>query len=284
MNFHRPSSVEEVVALLVADRDARCLAGGATLVAMLNAQLVKPSALISLSDISALKGIVRDADGSVWIGAMTSHRALAETDTLTGGQAVVREAAKAIGHPAIRNMGTIGGSICNADSTADYPAALVAAAATIEIAGPSAQRAVAADRFFLGHCQTALTQGEIVVAIRVPPSPPGAIGVYERFARLERDAATVSVALVLAMNGETCTHIRLALGACGPVPIRVEAAEARLRDSSLDDRALADASKLLLARCHPVDDLRATAEYRLMLVPPLVCRAVGRARAQLERR
>ena len=106
MNYHEPVTLEEAAALLAADEDARPLAGGATLVAMMNAELVEPTALVSLRRIAALDGISAAGDGTVTIGAMTTHHALANTEALDGGQAIVRRAARVIGHPAIRNMGT----------------------------------------------------------------------------------------------------------------------------------------------------------------------------------
>jgi carbon-monoxide dehydrogenase medium subunit len=195
----------------------------------------------------------------------------------------VRDAARLIGHPAIRNMGTMGGSISHADAAADYPAALVAAGAEIEIAGPAGRRTVPADAFFVDYLQTALEPGELVVAIRLLPSAPGAVSAYQKFARVEGDFATVSAAVVLAMDGAKCRAIRIAVGACGPVPVRVPAAEAALYDTTLNDRALAAACEMLAGACDPVDDFRGSAEYRLMLVPVLVRRAVEAARKRLEK-
>ena len=281
MKFHEPATVDEAVSLL-ADEDARCLAGGATLVAMMNAQLVEPSALVSLRRIDALKAIERAGDGTVTIGAMTTHKRIAAAEQLSGGQTVVRAAAGVIGHPAIRNMGTIGGSISHGDAAADYPAALVAADATVSIAGSGGSRDVPASDFFVDFLETSVEPGELVTAVRIPPAPDGAVGVYEKFARVEGDFATVSVAVVLSLQGGTCEHIRIALGGCGPVPIRSEQAEERLSGTALADADIAQACEALTAACDPVDDFRGSAEYRLMLVPVLVGRAIESARSRLE--
>ena len=132
MEFHGPTRVEDAVKLLAADEDARCLAGGATLVAMMNADLLMPSALVSLRHVEGLKGIEYVPDGGLRIGSMTTHHAVATEDDLAGAHTLLRQAAAVIGHPAIRNMGTMGGSIGHGDPAADYPAALVALDAGVE--------------------------------------------------------------------------------------------------------------------------------------------------------
>lgn len=278
MEFHGPTTVEEAVKLLAADDEARCLAGGATLVAMMNADLIVPSALVSLRHIDGLKGIAPQADGSLRIGAMTSHHAIATAQGLSGAHALLARTARVIGHPAIRNMGTIGGSIGHGDPAADYPGTLVALDAAIEVAGPGGTRTIAADDFFVDYLEVALEPGEMITAVIVPPSPAGAAGGYEKFARVEGDYATVSVAAVVAMDGNGCSHIRIALGSCGPTPVRVEAAEDRLRGSALDQAAIEDAATMIVEACDPVDDVRGSGEYRMMLVPVLLGRAIEQAR------
>ena len=277
MNFHEPATVEDAVAILAADEDARCLAGGATLVAMMNAQLLEPSALVSLRRVEALHGITTDGDGGVRIGAMTTHRDVAATDALSGGQTVVGRAARVIGHPAIRNMGTIGGSICHGDAAADYPAALVAADASVEIHGAAGTRTVPAEEFFVDYLETVVEPGELVTAVQLPASQAGTASAYEKFARVEGDFATVSVAVTLRMGAGGCESIRLGVGACGPCPIRVAAAEDALIGTDLGDAAIDDAAALLAEACDPVDDFRGSGEYRLMLVPALVRRAIRSA-------
>ena len=284
MEFHGPSNVEEAVSLLAADPEARCLAGGATLVAMMNADLVMPSALVSLRHIDSLRGISPASEGGLRVGAMTSHREVAEAAGLAGAHALLSETARAIGHPAIRNMGTIGGSIGHGDPQADYPGALAALDAAIEIEGPGGARTLAAGDFFVDYLETALEPGELITAVALPASPPGAFGAYEKFARVEGDFATVSVAAVVAMEGGRCGHVRVALGSCGPVPVRAEAAEARLAGSALDDADIAAAAAILRDASDPVDDVRGSGEYRMMLVEPLLARALRAAAARGEGR
>ena len=280
MEFHGPSTVEEAVSLLAADEEARCLAGGATLVAMMNADLVMPSALVSLRHIETLRGISADSGGGLRVGAMTTHREVAEADGLAGAHALLSDTARVIGHPAIRNMGTLGGSIGHGDPQADYPGALAALDAAVEVRGPDGTRSVAAEDFFVDYLETALLPGELIAAVTLPPSPAGAFGAYEKFARVEGDYATVSVAAVVAMEDGRCSYARVALGSCGPTPVRAEAAEDRLTGSALDDADIAEAAAILREECDPVDDVRGSGEYRMMLVEPLLGRALRAAAAK----
>ena len=280
MEFHGPSTVDEAVSLLAADEEARCLAGGATLVAMMNADLLMPSALVSLRHIEALRGISAGADGGLRVGAMTTHREVAQATGLDGAHALLAGTARVIGHPAIRNMGTIGGSIGHGDPQADYPGALVALDAAVEVQGPKGARTVGAGDFFVDYLETALLPGELITAVTLPPPPAGACGAYEKFARVEGDYATVSVAAVVAMEDGRCSYARVALGSCGPTPVRAEAAEEHLTGSALEDADIAEAVAILREECDPVDDVRGSGEYRMMLVEPLLGRALRAAAAK----
>ncbi len=282
MHFYNPRTLDDAIALLAADAGAMPLAGGATLVAMMNAELVEPNALVSLGAIDELKALEPTADGGFRIGAMVSHTALAASYQLADGHSVVRQAASLIAHPTVRNIGTIGGAVAHGDPSSDLPAALVAADAVIEVAGPAGRRDIVAGDFFEDYLTTALVDGEIVTAVRLPASPEGATGVYEKFARVHGDYATLSVAVLLAMVGCNCSFVRIALGAAGPKPIRVETAESILVGSELDDEAITATSQLLVEASDPVDDVRGSAEYRLMLVPRLLARALAAARSQAE--
>jgi CO/xanthine dehydrogenase FAD-binding subunit len=277
VKLHHPNTVDEAVSLLGGDDDARCLAGGATLVAMMNADLLAPEALVSLRDVDGLNGISVEADGTAVIGAMTNHVTIAAATEFDGGQRVVAEAAAVIGHPAIRNMGTIGGSIAHADSAADYPAALVAADAVVCVTGASGERHISAGEFFVDYLETALEEGELVTSVRLPATPGGPVSAYEKFARVEGDFATVSVAVVMRENQDNIENIRLAVGACAPAPIRSAEAEDILRDGGGDETSIAAASEHLVAGADPMDDFRGSGEYRLKLIPVLVSRALEAA-------
>lgn len=272
-----PASVAEAVALLAGDADGRCLAGGATLVAMMNARLVTPSRLVSLAGIEELRGIAPAAEGRLRIGAMTRHGETAADTRLAGSAAVIRSAAAQIANPVIRNMGTMGGSIAFADPAADYPPALVAAAAEIEIAGRQGRRRLKAEDFFVDWYQTALEPDEIVTAVLVPPALKNSYGRYHKLARVSGDFAIASVALCLAIEAGRVTALRVAVGGCGPKPVRAIAAESALVGAPLAALDTTDLGAALAAAADPVDDVRASAAYRRLVVPRLVRQALAEA-------
>ncbi len=172
MDYLAPETIAEACKALDAD-DSHCLAGGQSLVAMMNLGLVVPGRLVSLRRIPELRGIAEQADGSLRIGAMTTHAELAALTPVHAGPALLAQAARQVAYPAIRVRGTIGGSVALADPAADYPVALVAADATIELTSAAGSRHVAAREFFHGMFETALVRGEIVSAVHVPPGPTG---------------------------------------------------------------------------------------------------------------
>jgi carbon-monoxide dehydrogenase medium subunit len=276
--YRRPTTVAEAVGLLAADADARPLAGGATLVAMMNADLVAPSTLVSLGGIPELRALERLPDGSVRLGAMRRHAENAVAD-LAPGPDVVRRAAQRIANPVVRNMGTIGGSIAFADPGADYPAALVAAGATIEIAGPGGARTVSADAFFVDWYTTALEAGEIVTGIVLPPGGAGSASAYDKLVRVSGDFAIVSVAAVLRLEKGAVATLRVAVGGCGPKPVRVPEAEQAVLGGPLAGPAVAALGAALAAASDPPDDVRATSAYRHRVIPGLVARALAAAAA-----
>lgn len=273
MKYIEPASLSEALEILSTDDEARCLAGGATLVAMLNADLVEPSTLVGLRRIDELAGITVSGD-HIRIGAMTTHAQIAVDDRLGGNAAVVRDAAGQIAHPAVRNTGTIGGSVCHADPNADFPGALVAANAALEVVGATRTRRIPADEFFLDYLETSLEEGEILSAILVPVQLVGAVGRHLKFSRTHGDYATVSISLVLVMDAGTCTYARVAVGSVGPTPVRLDEADALLTGSTLTAEVIEQAGHSLVAATDPVDDVRGSAEYRRMIIPGLLQRAV----------
>ena len=276
MKYIEPASLSEALEILSADDEARCLAGGATLVAMLNADLVEPSTLISLRRIDELAGITVVGD-LIRIGAMTTHTQIAAHERLRGNAAVIRDAAGQIAHPAVRNMGTIGGAVCHADPNADFPGALVAANAVLEAAGQSGTRRIPADEFFLDYLETSLEENEILSAVLVPVEPAGARGRHLKFSRTHGDYATISVSLVLVADSDACSYARVAVGSAGPAPIHLDAADSLLTGPALTPEVIRQAGRKLMDAADPVDDVRGSAEYRRMIIPGLLQRAVDEA-------
>lgn len=266
--FHRPSTLSEALALLAANPDAKPLAGGATLVAMMNARMLEPDAIVSLAHIAELRGITQEGDGVLRIGAFTRHCDTAAEVRLQGDLFVVRDAASQIANATVRNMGTIGGAIAFADPGLDYPPALVAARAHIEIASPRGRRLMRAEEFFVDWYQSTLEPGELVSAVLLP-TPRAGYSRYHKLARVAGDYAIASVAIARTDEGA----VRVAVGACGPRPLRndeVDAMLARDRGASTVEAA----ARILVDLSDPLDDVRGSAEYRRLLIPRLLRTAV----------
>jgi carbon-monoxide dehydrogenase medium subunit len=265
MEFLSPTTLDEAYRALMVD-DARCLAGGQSLVAMMNFGLVSPSRLVSLRRIDSLRGIVQQSDGSLRFGAMTTHAELADLDMRDATASLLANTARVVAYPAVRTQGTLGGSIAHADPAADYPVALTAAGASIEIGSLRGTRLIAAKEFFRGVFETALEQGEIVTAVILPAGPPQACAAYEKLSLVAGDFAIVSVAAIVS-----CTA-QIAIGGCGPRPLFVSGVD-------LTDAALLKAGKRLAAESDPPSDQRASAAYRRTVIPELLRRCVRRALA-----
>lgn len=270
--FLQPKSADEALHMLFANEDAKLISGGATLVAMMNAGVSEPTTLISLAAIPEMNGISSETDGTIRIGATTRHRETASSPLLKGGLFVVRSAASQIANATVRNMGTIGGSISFADPGLDYPPALVAADASVEIASIRGRRRISAREFFTDWYTVALEPGEMVVSVYLPGHWLTGHGFYIKHARVSGDYATVSVALCRQEDGA----VSVAVGGCGPKPIANSAANAELT-ASLDDAAIKRASDILRDQSDPLDDVRGTASYRRSLITGLLRRAVRQA-------
>ena len=267
-SLFRPRTLDEALDILAGTPDARPISGGASLVAMMNAGLVEPAALVSLTRISELSGIRVAADGSIFVGAATRHSAVAAAAAFAGTAALLPHAASQIAGVAVRNMGTIGGAVAHADPGLDFPPALCAIDARVKLAAKSGRRSLPICDFFVDWYTTALAPGEIVTGFEIPKPKSGA-GFYLKQARVAGDFAVVSIALSLADDGE----VRLAIGGCGPTPLLLGQAD-RLLSASLSAETIRHAGELLTALANPVDDVRGTAEYRKLLIPRMLARAV----------
>jgi carbon-monoxide dehydrogenase medium subunit len=281
MEFFRPASVAEALALLAEHAEARCLAGGATLVAMMNAGLVEPPQLISLADLSELAGIASLPDGSVRIKAMTRHAETAASQSFRDGQKTLPAAASKIANVPVRNMGTIGGSLAFADPAADYLPALATLDASVEIASNSGTRTIPITDLIVDWYTTALEPGEIITGVVVPAAPKGSVGIFEKLERTGGDFAIASIACILAVENSVCTAAHIAVGACAPGPVRRLDAERLLEGTSLDHDTINKAGRLLAEACDPVDDVRGSADYRRLVVPRLLAKSIATARADL---
>jgi len=276
MEFHSPTTLEDAMRLLSRD-GARLLAGGQSLVAMMNLELASPACLVSLRRVPGLRGIESRADGSVRIGAMSTHAELAASDGPSPGLRVLAAAARVVAYPAVRNFGTVGGSIAHADPAADYPVALVAADARVELASTGGRREVPATGFFRGVFETAARPDEIVTAIIVPPGPAQGGAHFEKLSLVAGDFAIAQVAAIIAVADGRCSHAAIAVGAAGPHPVRVATADQALLGHPLDHGTIAAAADAVAAACNPGHDQRASAAYRRRVLPVLVARAIAAA-------
>jgi CO/xanthine dehydrogenase FAD-binding subunit len=221
--YAAPESVEAALELL-ADEDARALAGGQSLVPMLNFRLARPDLLVDLNRLSGLAGVERDANGGLRIGAMTRQAELLRSEAVRAGWPLLCQAVAHVGHAAIRNRGTVGGSVAHADPAAELPVALTALDARVRVRSAAGERVLAAPDFFQGALTTALRTGELLVAIEIPPPPAEARMGFAEHARTHGDFALAGVAVVHAPGG----HAAVALLGAGPVPVRARAAERAL--------------------------------------------------------
>ncbi|HEX3177419.1 MAG TPA: xanthine dehydrogenase family protein subunit M [Methylomirabilota bacterium] len=275
-DYHAPRSVEEAVALLARyGGDAKPLAGGQSLVPLLNFRLARPAALIDLNRIASLAGI-RQLDGHVALGAMTRQRVVEFSPVVARALPLLTEATRWVGHLPIRSRGTIGGSLAHADPSAEYPAVLTALGGTVVARGEKGERVLAAAELFETYLTTSLRADELITEIRLPVMPAGAGWAFEEFARRHGDFAIVGIAAAVWRNDGRVTA-RLAAAGAGPVPTRLRAAEEILERDGLGDKAVAAAAARAAELVQPDSDLHASAAYRRNLTRVLTGRALATA-------
>jgi len=278
-DYHAPASIDEALALLQRyGGEARLLAGGQSLVPMMNFRLVAPAALIDLNRVAGLDHIVADG-ATVRIGAMTRQRTIEFSPLIAARLPLLRQAVRWIGHLPTRSRGTIGGSIAHADPAAEIPMVLRALDGEVVARGPSGERRIAAADLFLSPLTTALQPDEILTEIRLPAMPENAGCAVEQFARRHGDFAIATVAAVVVQTGGGRHTVRLATGGVGPVASRLDAAETILEQEGFGRAALAAAGDKAAELVDPLSDRNASAGYRRHLTAVLTRRAAAAARA-----
>jgi carbon-monoxide dehydrogenase medium subunit len=275
-DYHAPRSVDEAVALLARyGGDAKPLAGGQSLVPLLNFRLARPAALVDLNRIASLAGI-REVDGHVAFGAMTRQRTVEFSPVVARRLPLLAEATRWVGHLPIRSRGTIGGSIAHADPSAEYPAVLTALEGTVVARGPKGERVLTSGALFQTYLTTSLGPDEMLTEVRLPAMPAGAGWAFEEFARRHGDFAIVGIAAALWRQDGRWT-VRLATAGAGPVPVRLRGAEEILERDGVGDRAVAAAAAQAAELVRPDSDLHASADYRRNLTRVLTERALRKA-------
>jgi len=275
--YEAPTTIDDAVKALGRSREAKVLAGGHSLIPLMKLGLAEPELIVDIGRIAGLREI-KSEDGTVVIGALATHRAIADNAKVASTLRALAEAAAAVGDLQVRSRGTIGGSLAHADSAADEPAPTLAFDATIRVVGPKGRRDIPAREFFKRTFETALGSNEIVVEIRFP-APAGRSGsAYAKFAHPASGFAIVGVAAVIGLKADGTVE-RAAIGVTGASagPFRATAAERALVGTRGDASAIAVASVKSADGVSMLSDLTASSEFRKQLVTVYARRALERA-------
>jgi carbon-monoxide dehydrogenase medium subunit len=278
-DYRAPTSLQEALTLLDTHAaDAKLLAGGQSLVPVLNFRLASPALLIDLNRIDSLAGIRQEADGGLTIGAMTRTRALETSELVPRASPLMHAAIPHIAHVQIRNRGTIGGSLSHADPSAELPAVCLAAGAEFTLASVRGERTVAAREFFPSLFTTALAPNEILTRIRLPAWPHGRRSAFLEVTRRRGDFAMVGVALTVDTDGAgRCSDARIVVFGAEDTPRLLDESAQALRGRTPDANRVHEAARLARARIVARADHHASAEYRSELVEVLTRRALEQA-------
>ena len=284
-DYVRADSVAHAVqALAAAGDEAKIIAGGQSLLPMMNFRLVKPSVLVDINHIAGLAE-VRERGGRLVLGALVRHRVTASDPLIRRHIPVLSAAMKHVAHLTVRNRGTFCGSICHADPAAEMPMLALLLNAEIHIASPRGERGVPAADFFVGSLATALVHDELVTEIEIDTLPAGTGWGFEEFARRHGDYALAAVAVTLQRRNGVAVDVRIAVMGVGEMAIRLHAVERVLEGSDLADARLDQAVALLRSEIEPNSDLNASADFRRHLAGGLARRALsdawGRAKEQI---
>jgi len=284
-SYHRAASLQEAVKLLQElGEEARVIAGGQSLIPLMKMRMARPAALIDINSIPGL-GDINNSQGELRFGALVRH---ADLEHSAAGVTVpiLHDCAAGIADVQVRNQGTIGGSLAEADPSGDWPTALLALDTSVVCVGPDGQRTVPLEEFIKDAYTTALAHDEILTEVRVSTPPKSSGGAHLAFKRSAPvyPTASASVQLMLA-DHHTCKDARIALGCVGLTAIRAKEAERALRGKPLDEKNIRTAVEAARAAADPQSDMRGSADYKRVLVGVLVKRAVGiaarRARGEI---
>jgi carbon-monoxide dehydrogenase medium subunit len=279
--YFDPQTTAEAVALLaVHGEDGKVLAGGQSLIPMLNFRLARPQVLVDVNGIAEL-AYVRERDGTLSIGTLTRQREAEASPIVRERCPLLAAAIHFIGHTAIRNRGTVGGSVAHADPAAELPLVVAALDGTLVARGPGGERAIAARDFFVSYLTTSLAADEMLVEVQLPCLPAGAGVAFHEVSRRHGDFAIVAVgaAVVLDSDGR-CTRAALALGGVGPVPFSATEEAALMLAARPDEAVVREVARRVAARIDPDADLHASREYRREVGGVLVRRALTEAIAK----
>jgi carbon-monoxide dehydrogenase medium subunit len=277
--YERATSVEGAIASLNRlGSEARIIAGGHSLLPMMKLRLAQPEHLIDINDLTEL-AYIREQDGEIRIGALTRHVDLLKSELLAEHFPLFRDAEQVIADPVVRNRGTIGGSLCQADAAEDLSAVCTAAKASVVIRGAEGERVVSMDDFHVGPYMTAVGDGEMLTEVRLGLRP-GAGSAHEKVERRAGDWAIAAASVAVWMDGGLIRDIGIALSAVGLTTVHLTRAEELLRGKSPRDELLAQAREIASEDCSPSQDGRGPVDYKRHLAGVLSQRALRRAMAR----
>jgi CO/xanthine dehydrogenase FAD-binding subunit len=274
-SYVSPSSVEEVLGLLEEHgEDAKLLAGGQSLLPMLGMRLHRPGVLVDLNRVEGLSGI-REEEGFLKVGAMTRHAEVEGSEWVRERMPLLSEAVSLIGHAAIRNRGTLGGSLAHNHPASELPAVVSALEGRIEVRGPSSSRELGAEEFFTSYLSTALDDKELVTAVSFPVLGLGWRSSFLEFSRRVGDFALVGVAAAVRIADGVFEEVRLSLTGVGGVPTRAREAEGLLSGCEISTELLERASSSVMGEVEPLSDFHGSSDYRRHLCGVLTRRALS---------
>jgi aerobic carbon-monoxide dehydrogenase medium subunit len=278
--YERATSVEGAIASLGRhDGEARIIAGGHSLLPMMKLRLASPAHLIDINDLEGELSYIREEGDALAIGALTRHVELLESELLAARFPAFRDAEQVIADPVVRNRGTIGGSLCQADAAEDLSAVCAALKARVVIRGPEETRVVPMGEFHLGPWMTVVGGDELVTEVRLPLKP-GAGSAHEKVERRAGDWAIAAASAAVWMEGDTIADAGIGLSAVGPVTIEPTRAEELLRGSVPSDDLIEQAAAIAAEECSPIADTRGPVDYKRHLAGVLTKRALRRATAR----
>jgi aerobic carbon-monoxide dehydrogenase medium subunit len=278
-DYERATSVDGAIAALRRlGPEARIIAGGHSLLPMMKLRLASPSHLVDINDLHEL-AYIREAGGELAIGALTRHVDLLESELLALTFPAFRDAEQVIADPVVRNRGTIGGSLCQADAAEDLSAVCAATKARVVIRGEAGERTVPMSEFHLGPWTTAVGAGEMLTEVRLPLRP-GAGSAHEKVERRAGDWAIAAASAAVWLDGDTIADVGIALGSVGPTTIEVSRAEELLRGRAPSEELFEQAAAIASEDCSPTPDGRGPADYKRHLAGVLTKRALRRATAR----
>jgi len=284
-DYTDPGSVSEVVSLLDQhDGEAKIIAGGQSLMPLLNMRFARPTVLVDLRRVTELD-YIREANGAVSIGATTIQRAVERSEAVARHQPMLHAAMGFVAHPQIRNRGTVGGSLAHADPAAELPTVAVALDAEMHVAGPAGTRVVPATDFFVTYLTTSMEPAEMLTEVRFPARPGGRSGwSFQEIARRHGDYAMAGIAATLTLgDGDRCTDARIVLFGVGATPVRARGAEQALAGERVGATLVERIASAIGGEIdEPLTDVHATAEYRRHLACVLTRRALSEALARAQ--